>query len=163
MMARRLQSASASSMLWVVNRMVLPLSLYSRTISQRSKRVCGSKPALGSSRKRTCGVHHGAGNGEALHHAAGESANHLIGAIGELEAVEERFSALGTLVRSKAEVGAMESQNFARGQRKVQIWALGDDADQALDGDLLFPDVMFADEGLAAGWTNARGEDANGC
>src|SRR6266478_1593395 len=55
MMARRLHSASASSMLWVVSRMVFPLWLYSRTISHKSKRVCGSRPALGSSRKRTCG------------------------------------------------------------------------------------------------------------
>src|SRR6266478_8670517 len=108
-------------------------------------------------------VHHGAGNGEALHHAAGESANHLIGAIGELEAVEERFSALGTLVRSKAKVGAMEDQNLAGGQGKIQIGALGHHADQALDSDLLFPDVVFADESLAAGWTDASGEDANGC
>src|SRR3989442_8124279 len=33
----------------------LPLWLYSRTISHKSKRVCGSSPALGSSRKSTCG------------------------------------------------------------------------------------------------------------
>src|SRR6266702_2402862 len=55
MMARRWQSVSASSMLCVVSRMVLPVWLYSRTISHRSKRVCGSRPALGSSRNSTCG------------------------------------------------------------------------------------------------------------
>src|SRR5947199_7933990 len=35
-------------MLCVVSRMVLPVWLFSRTISHRSKRVCGSRPALGS-------------------------------------------------------------------------------------------------------------------
>ena len=80
----------------------------------------------------------------------------------ELEAVEECFGALGTLLRSEAEIGAVESKDFARGQRKIQIGALGYDADQALDGDLLFPDVVFADEGLAAGGTDARGKDADG-
>ncbi len=61
-------------------------------------------------------MHHGARDGESLHHTAGESANHLVGAIGELEALEERFGALGTFVRGKAEIGAVESKNFARGK-----------------------------------------------
>src|SRR5256885_4981596 len=51
MMAMRRQSASASSMLCVVSRIVLPLRLYSRMISHSSSRVCGSSPVLGSSRK----------------------------------------------------------------------------------------------------------------
>ena len=38
-------------------------------------------------------VHHGARDGEALHHAAGESADHLVGAVGQLEAVEKRCGA----------------------------------------------------------------------
>ena len=42
-------------------------------------------------------VHHGARDGETLHHAAGESANHLIGAVRELEAIEQRLRALGSL------------------------------------------------------------------
>src|SRR5712691_10269399 len=123
-------------MLWVVSRIVLPLWLYSRTISHKSRRVCGSRPALGSSRKSTCGscimarlsiarammhdpqvliekkhlrvVHHGAGDREALHHAAGEAADHLVGAIGEFEALEEGFGALGAFLRGQAEISAVE-------------------------------------------------------
>src|SRR5579864_2773423 len=52
----RWQRASASSMLWVVSRTVLPSWLYSRMISQSRMRVWGSRPALGSSRNRTCGT-----------------------------------------------------------------------------------------------------------
>jgi hypothetical protein len=87
----------------------------------------------------------------------------LIGTIGEFEAVEECFGALGALLRGKAEVGAMEDQNLARRQGKIQIGALGYYADQALDGNLRFPDVVFAYKCLSAGGANARGEDANGC
>ena len=79
MIARRWHSASASSMLWVVSRMVFPAWWYSRMISHNRMRVCGSSPALGSSRNSTCGiVHHGAGNRKPLHHAAGKSADHLV-------------------------------------------------------------------------------------
>jgi hypothetical protein len=34
-------------------------------------------------------VHHGAGDRESLHHAAGKSAHDLIGAIGEFESFKE--------------------------------------------------------------------------
>ncbi len=34
-------------------------------------------------------VHHGAGDGEALHHAAGEAADHVVGAVGQLEAFQQ--------------------------------------------------------------------------
>ena len=107
-------------------------------------------------------VHHGASDGETLHHAAGESANHLVGAIGELEAVEKSFRTLGAFVRGNAEIGAMEGQNLAGSKRKIQIGALGDNANQALDGDLLLPHVVFADEGLATGGADARSKNANG-
>jgi len=107
-------------------------------------------------------VHHGARDGEALHHAAGEAADHLVSAISELEAFEESFGALGAFLRGKAEVGAVKREDLASGQREIQIGALGDHADEALDGDLLLPDVVFADERLAAGGADTRGENADG-
>src|SRR5260370_5535473 len=107
-------------------------------------------------------VHHGARDGEALHHAAGEAADHLIGAIGELEAFEERFGALGAFLRGKAEIGAMENQNLARGQREIKIGALGYYSDEALDGDLRLPDIVFAYERLATGGADARRKNAHG-
>ena len=39
-------------------------------------------------------VHHGARDGKPLHHAAGKAAHHLVGAVGELEALEQRGRAL---------------------------------------------------------------------
>src|ERR1700694_5088903 len=107
-------------------------------------------------------VHHGAGDGEALHHAAGESTNHLIGAISELEALEKGFRTLGAFVRGKAEIGAVEGQNLTRGKREIKIRTLGNNANQALDGNLFPPDVVFANKGLSAGWADARSENANG-
>ena len=43
-------------------------------------------------------VHHRARDGEPLHHAAGKAADHLVGAIGKLEALEKRRGALGSFV-----------------------------------------------------------------
>src|SRR3984957_6279115 len=106
-------------------------------------------------------VHHGARDGEALHHAAGESTHDLVGAVSELEALEERCRALVALVRAEAKIGAVKSQNFARGQRKIEIGTLRHHADQTLNGGLLFPHIMFADPGLASGWLDARGEHSH--
>jgi len=106
-------------------------------------------------------VHHGAGDRKALHHAAGEAANHLVGVIGELEAFEEGFGALGAFVRTETEIGAVEDKNFACGKREIKIRALGYHADQALDGDLFLPDIVLPDERLAGGWADPRGEDAD--
>src|SRR6202521_187571 len=105
-------------------------------------------------------VHHSASDGEALHHAAREAADHLVGAIGELEALEKGFRTLGAFVRGKAKIGAVEGEDLAGSKRKIQIWALGDNTNQALDGDLLLPDVVFANKSLAAGWAHARSENA---
>src|SRR4029077_14120509 len=107
-------------------------------------------------------VHHGARDGKALHHSAGESADDFIGAVGELESLEKRCGARIAFVRAEAKVGAVKSENFASRQRKIEIGTLGDDADQAFDRGLFFPYVMFADPGLAGGRANARGENADG-
>src|SRR6267143_3355851 len=69
-------------------------------------------------------VHHGARDRETLHHAAGESANHLIGPVTEFEAIEQRLRTLGSLLGIDAEVGAMKEQNFASGKRKVKVRTL---------------------------------------
>ncbi len=63
-------------------------------------------------------VHHGARDGEALHHAAGKSAHHLIGAIGELEFFEQCVGALVAFFGGDAEVGAVEdAESRARSER----------------------------------------------
>ncbi len=65
--------------------------------------------------------------------------------------------------RGQAKIGAVEGEDLASGQREIQIRALRDHADQPLDGDLLLPDVVFADERLAAGGTDACRKNADGC
>src|SRR5882724_11201278 len=108
-------------------------------------------------------VHHGARNGKALHHTAGEAAHHLVGAIGEFETLQEGCRALGAFLRGEAEIGAVKREDFASGEGKIQIGALGHDTDEALDGDLRLPDVVFSDKRLAAGGADASGEDADRC
>src|SRR5580700_3091676 len=161
MMARRWHNASASSMLCVVRRMVLPRWLYSRMMSQSSNRVCGSSPALGSSRKSTCGSCIMARDGEPLHHAAGKTAHHLVAAIGELEAIEQRARALAARLGIDAEIRAVEEKDFARGESKVEVRPLLHHSNQPLDHDLLRPHVMLADPGLAVRRTHTRGENSH--
>ena len=47
-------------------------------------------------------VHHGARDRETLHHAAGESAGEVVGAVGELESLEELSRAAGSFRRGKS-------------------------------------------------------------
>ena len=74
-------------------------------------------------------VHHGARDRKPLHHAAGETADHLIGSIRQLEPFEENSGAFGAFVRRKTEIGAVKGENFARGEGKIEIGTLGHDAD----------------------------------
>src|SRR5216684_9370198 len=89
------------------------------------------QPGTGLVEEKYLGVvHHGARDGEALHHAAGESANHLIGPVTEFEAIEQLVRTLGSLLGIDAEVGAMKEKNFASGKRKVKVRTLCNHADQ---------------------------------
>src|SRR5712692_2428920 len=54
-MAMRSHNNWASSMKCVVSRMVFPCSRSLSTISHNIRRLCGSNPAVGSSRNSTCG------------------------------------------------------------------------------------------------------------
>ncbi len=107
-------------------------------------------------------VHHGAGNGEALHHAAGKAAHHLVGAVGQLEAVEQLGGALLALAGRLPEVSAVKEQNFAGGEGEIQVGPLRHHPDQPLGRHLLPPHVVFADERAAGGGADARGQDADG-
>src|SRR5882724_8939407 len=102
-------------------------------------------------------VHHGARDGKALHHTAGEAADHLVGAIGEFEALQEGCRALGAFLRGEAEIRAVKRQDLTSGKGEIQIGALGDNADETLDGDLRLPNVVFSDKRLAAGGAHASG------
>src|ERR1700674_4893046 len=95
-------------------------------------------------------VHHGARDGETLHHAAGESANHLIGPVTEFEAIEQRLRTLGSLPCIEAEIAAVEKQYVASVERKVKVRTLRYHSNQPLDRDLILPDIMLANPSLAA-------------
>ena len=55
MMASRLHSRSASSMYWVVRKIVVPPARSSSRCRHSALRVCGSSPVVGSSRNRSGG------------------------------------------------------------------------------------------------------------
>src|SRR5205823_12960311 len=90
-------------------------------------------------------VHHGARDGEALHHASGESANKLVGTVDELKAVEQCVRSLRPLHGAEAEIGAVENQNLAGREGEIQVGALRHDPNQALDRRLFFPNIVLAD------------------
>src|SRR5208283_176394 len=104
-------------------------------------------------------VHHGASDGEALHHATGKSTHHLIAAVAELKAIEQGVGSLGTFVGVQAKVGAVKEQNFASGERKIKIRTLSHDSDEPLHSNLFLPDIELADPGLAGGGPHTGGED----
>jgi hypothetical protein len=56
----------------------------------------------------------------------------------------------------------MERQDFVGRQRKIEICALGHNADQPLYRNLLLPNIVVADPGLAAGWSHAGCKNTHG-
>ena len=56
----------------------------------------------------------------------------------------------------------MKEQNFASGQSKIEIGTLLHHSNQSLDYDLLPPDIVLANPGLAAGRPYARSENSHG-
>jgi len=80
-----------------------------------------------------------------------EAADDVVGAVGELEAVEERSGAAGAFAGGQAEIGAVKEQDLAGGEGEIEVGTLRHHADEALGGDLFLPDVVGADPGLAGG------------
>ena len=106
-------------------------------------------------------MHHGPCDRKPLHHAAGKSPSHLIAAIGKLEFFEQAVSSLIPFFRSQPEVRTMKNQNFARGQRKIQVGPLRHHSNQHLDRNLVLPDLIFANPSVAAGCAHSGRENAN--
>src|SRR6202166_5031338 len=102
-------------------------------------------------------VHHGAGDGKPLHHAAGKPADHLVSAFCELELLEQRVGALISLLGCDSEISRVKDENLASGQRKIQVGALRYDADQALDLSLLLPHIVLPDPSLAGSRPHSGG------
>ena len=85
-----------------------------------------------------------------------------VGAVGELELLQQFVGAPLPLARALPEVGAVKQQDLARRQGEIQVGPLRHHADQPLGLHLLLPHVVFADEGAPAGGLRARGQDADG-
>src|SRR6185369_16639417 len=106
-------------------------------------------------------VHHGASDGKPLHHAAREPAHELIAALGKLELFQQRVGELIALPGAESKVSTVEDEDLTRREREVEIGALRDDADQALDLGLLLPDIEVADPGLAGCGSHASSQHAD--
>src|SRR5208282_723271 len=106
-------------------------------------------------------MHHGARDRNALHHSAGKPAHELVGTIRQLEAIEQAIGALCALVRTQAEVRSVEKQNLASGKTEIQVGALRHYSDLPLGSRLIAPDIMPTHPRSAAGWANARGQNAH--
>ncbi len=117
-----------------------------RTASHMAMRDCGSRPAEGSSRKRTLGrVGDGAGDLDALGEAAGELAGVGFGALGEVELLEQLGGAGRGGGAGEAEVQAVELDVFVDGAGALERVVLGDDADVAAGAGGCFDDVDAGD------------------
>ena len=81
---------SASSRYWVVSSTVVPPLTNRSMTPQRSLRLWGSRPVVGSSRKRTGGPRHQCGGQvEAPPHASGVGLEGAVGGVGQVELVEQ--------------------------------------------------------------------------
>src|SRR5215213_5667416 len=106
-------------------------------------------------------VHHRARDRESLHHAARKSAHHLVRAIAEFKTIEQLIGASGSRARVETEVSAVIEQDFACGEREVEIWTLCNDADESFDFHLLRPHVVVANPRLTVSRSHACGKNAH--
>src|ERR1035438_9306552 len=110
-------------------------------ISHNSRRVRGSRPALGSSRNNT--------SGSCIMARAMERR-----CIMPPEKVRTMWAARSVSLN-------LSSSSSACRDSTIQIGTLRHHADQALGLDLLLPDIVFADDGASAGGSRSRGENAD--
>ena len=157
MIAIRRASTSASSRYCVVRKTVTPSSFASRdTSSQRSARLFGSSPVVGSSRKITCGRCTSASArssrrfmppGVLAHAAAGE--------LGQPHARDQLGRPLLPLVLRQALHRALEAHVLPGVEQRVERRLLERDADARPHPGRLARDVVAGDERRTAGWAGA--------
>ena len=108
------------------------------------------------------GVHEGAGDHEALGHAAGVAVDALVLALTEAQLVEDGVGALLTQAMGDAMICRVESEDLAHAQAAVEVIGLGDYGDALLDADGVAHDVEAVDGGGAGGWQDAGNQHADG-
>jgi hypothetical protein len=106
-------------------------------------------------------VHHGTGDGHALHHSARKAADKLVGTVRQFKAIEQLRGALRSFAGTNAKVCSVKEQNLARSQRKIQIWTLCNHSYLPFGSGLILPNIVFANPGSAAGGPHTRGQDAD--
>src|SRR5262249_56532945 len=90
-----------------------------------------------------------------------EARTKLVGAVDELDPLEKRRRSRMPLRRRHAEVGAVESEDLSSREWKIEIGALGNDADQALGRYTVRPHLVGSDPRAARGGTDTGGEDSD--
>ena len=135
-------------------------------MSQRSSRLRGSSPVVGSSRNSTCGHGHEAGGEvEAAAHAAGERLHQLVGGVGEVEALEQLVGPARRRRRLEQVVEPPDHHEvLPRAEQPVDGGLLRGDADaRGAPAAGSADDVEAGDRApMPVGGRRQRGEDADG-
>ncbi len=132
------------------------------SISQTAMRETGSRPVVGSSRKKMLRiVHQAAGDLQAPPHAAGERLGLRIAPLRQVHGLQHIGDVLfAHPARHAVELG-VDLQIFFDGQVLVAGQGLGNDADHAAHLVGIFGHVVAADDRLAGGDRNQRGHHAD--
>ena len=142
----------------------MPSSSASRSTSSQSElRLCGSRPVVGSSRKRIRGpVDQRQRQVEAAPHPAGVAADAAVGRLGEPDALDQLVAARAALGLGHAVKGGLQAHVLAGGQVRVERRLLQRRADLLADLPALGGDVVAADAGAPAGQRQQRGQHQHG-
>ena len=132
-------------------------------MSHNARRALGIEPGAGLVEEQNFGlVGDGAGNLDALGEAAGEGLDERLGALGELEELEQFVGLFRRLGVRHAEVAAVEVDVLPDGALAVEGIELGDDAHVAAGLGGMLDDVDSGDGDLARSGQRAGGADADG-
>ena len=132
-------------------------------MSESSRRVCGSRPALGSSRKSTAGsCIMRARDRQALHHAAREAVDELVRAVGQLEALEQR---VGARLRARRPAGRSRRRGTSGSRAPVRLKSrfgrCGTTPIRRLTSTRRAQTLRSPIQAAPAGRPHARGQDAD--
>ena len=146
MIPTRSASWSASSRYWVVRKTVAPSAFSFATSSQIALRLTGSRPVVGSSRKRHVGlVHERRGKVEPTAHPARVRAHAAIGGVLQADSVEQRLRAALALSARQAVKRCLHPDQLAPGHQRVERGLLQRDADRLAHAARLGHDVVPGD------------------
>ena len=162
MTAIRSASRSASSRYWVVSSSVLPPATCASIVSQSPIRLRGSRPVVGSSRKRRAGWRPGGGQVEAPAHSARVRLHDAVARVGEIEALEQVGGALTGALAAEVVEEPDHLDVFEPGQVLVDGRVLAGEADPRAQLGGVADDVEAVDAGAPAAGRQERRENPDG-